>query len=95
MQSIANLEQSILLHLRELPRDKQQEVLDFVEFLSQKTAKAAPEKLSLQAIAALPLEERHQHFQSLIPAMADDFANDPEMTEFDSLDTEDWDIAND
>jgi hypothetical protein len=31
MQSIANLEQSILENLRQLPPEKQQEVLDFAE----------------------------------------------------------------
>ena len=31
-----NLEQAVLDKLRELPPDKQQEVLDFAEFLQQK-----------------------------------------------------------
>jgi hypothetical protein len=40
MQNLANLEQTILESLRHLPFEKQQEVLDFTEFLRQKiTAK--------------------------------------------------------
>lgn len=38
MQSAVNLEQAVLENLRQLPPEKQQEVLDFAEFLRQKTA---------------------------------------------------------
>lgn len=38
MQSLANLEQALLENLRQLPPEKQQEVLDFAKFLRQKTA---------------------------------------------------------
>lgn len=37
MQSAADLEQVILENLRQLPSEKQQEVLDFTEFLRHKT----------------------------------------------------------
>jgi Protein of unknown function (DUF2281) len=37
MQSTVNIEQSIIENLRQLPLEKQQEVLDFSEFLRQKT----------------------------------------------------------
>jgi hypothetical protein len=38
MSQIINIEQAILENLRSLSHEKQQEVLDFVEFLVQKTA---------------------------------------------------------
>jgi Protein of unknown function (DUF2281) len=44
MQSVANLEQSILENLRQLPPEKQQEVLDFAEFLRQKTVPRQPRR---------------------------------------------------
>lgn len=37
-----NLEQAILKKLRDLPPDKQQEVLDFAEFLHQKVTPKRP-----------------------------------------------------
>jgi len=39
-----NLEQAVLDKLRTLPPDKQQEVLDFAEFLQQKTLTKKPLK---------------------------------------------------
>jgi Protein of unknown function (DUF2281) len=39
-----NLEQAVLDKLRELPPDKQQEVLDFAEFLQQKSLPKKPLK---------------------------------------------------
>jgi Protein of unknown function (DUF2281) len=51
MQSIANLEQSILENLRQLPPEKQQEVLDFSEFLRQKTVPRQPRR-SLKGLCA-------------------------------------------
>ncbi len=51
MQSIANLEQAILENLRQLPPEKQQEVLDFAEFLRQKTTLKQP-PLSLKGLWA-------------------------------------------
>lgn len=44
MQSLANLEQTLLENLRQLPPEKQQEVLDFAEFLRQKTAPKQPRR---------------------------------------------------
>ncbi|MGG6294969.1 DUF2281 domain-containing protein [Leptolyngbya sp. AN02str] len=44
MQSIANLEQAILENLRQLPPDKQQEVLDFAEFLREKIVPKQPRR---------------------------------------------------
>jgi hypothetical protein len=44
MQSIANLEQAILENLRQLPPEKQQEVLDFAQFLRQKSVPKQPRR---------------------------------------------------
>ena len=41
----------------------------------------AETKLSLQEIAALPIEERHKLLVPFIAATAEDFFNDPELTE--------------
>jgi hypothetical protein len=78
--------------------EKQQEVLDFVEFLVQKTAKnhqLASEKspqpenqLSLKEIAKLSIAERHKILEPYIEATTEDFLNDPELTEFSVLDGE-------
>jgi hypothetical protein len=51
MQSVVNLEQSILENLRQLPLEKQQEVLDFAEFLRQKTVLKQPHR-SLKGLCA-------------------------------------------
>jgi Protein of unknown function (DUF2281) len=51
MQSVANLEQSILENLRQLPPEKQQEVLDFAEFLRKKTVPRQPRR-SLKGLCA-------------------------------------------
>lgn len=39
-----NIEQAVLENLRELPIDKQQEVLDFIKFLRQNTKSVYSEK---------------------------------------------------
>ncbi|PSN15053.1 hypothetical protein C7293_08960 [filamentous cyanobacterium CCT1] len=97
MQSTASLEQILLDHLRQLPPDKQQEVLDFAEFLRQKLL--SPSKpasgLSLQDLASLPLSQRHQALAPFIADTAEDFKTDPALTEFSALDSEDWEFPND
>lgn len=112
MSETINIEQAVLNHLRMLPDKKQQEVLDFVQFLVQETgqvkqsnkeatelyisSKTQPKKhLSLQKIARLPVAERHQILAPFIAATAEDFLNDPELTEFSILDGEDWETEND
>ncbi|WP_017298154.1 DUF2281 domain-containing protein [Nodosilinea nodulosa] len=97
MQSIASLEQTLLDHLRQLPPDKQQEVLDFAEFLRQKkilpsTPSAQP---SLQELASLPLSQRHRILAPLIADTAADFTTDPALSEFSALDSEDWEFPDD
>jgi len=80
--------------LRILPNEKQQEVLDFVEFLVQKAGQVKQDseasdsrissttqdkkQLSLQEIARLPVEERHKLLTPYIAATTEDFLNDPE-----------------
>lgn len=44
MQSVINLEQAIIENLRHLPPEKQQELLDFAEFLRQKTTPKQPRR---------------------------------------------------
>ncbi|MBA3922192.1 MAG: DUF2281 domain-containing protein [Nostocaceae cyanobacterium] len=96
MQNIANIEQIILKNLRQLPPEKQQEVLDFTEFLRQKLApQVSSSKPSLRQIAAMSLAERHQHLAQFIPQTADDFLTNEELTEFSVLDTEDWELEYD
>jgi hypothetical protein len=91
MQSAAQLEQTILENLRQLPPDKQQEVLDFTEFLRQKiTPKLSNPQPSLRQIAAMPVAERHQLLAQSIADTANDFLTDPELTKFAVLDAEDW-----
>ena len=101
MLEIINLEQTVLDNLRLLPKEKQQEVLDFVQLLVQKNIQITPLssdssitqpvlKLSLQEIAKLPVTERHQLLAPFIAATAEDFLTDPELTEFSILDGEDW-----
>jgi hypothetical protein len=90
MQSSVTLEQAIINSLRSLPSDKQQEVLDFVEFLRQRvSSQPAPNQPSLKQLAALPLAQRHQQLEPFIADTAADFKTDPTLTEFSILDTAD------
>ncbi|MDP5337839.1 MAG: DUF2281 domain-containing protein [Nodularia sp. (in: cyanobacteria)] len=105
MPETINIEQAVLNYLRILSNEKQQEVLDFVEFLAQKTANPQQldredssnpqqqQRISLQEIARLPVAERHKILEPFIAATAEDFLNDPELTEFAVLDGEDWEIG--
>jgi Protein of unknown function (DUF2281) len=107
MSEKISLEQAVLDNLRVLPNDKQQEVLDFVEFLVQKivttnqlygqdpnsSISSTPQQTklpSLQEIAKLPVAQRHELISPFIKATAEDFLNEPELTEFSVLDGEDW-----
>ena len=112
MQETINFEEAVLNKLRQLPQEKQQELLDFAEFLVQKTKEITPIsiqnlekikssitqpslKLSIEEIARLPIAERHKILEPFIAATAEDFFNDPELTEFSVLDGEDWEREND
>jgi hypothetical protein len=87
MQNTANIEQIILNNLRQLPPEKQQEVLEFTEVLQQKLTTTKTSSPSLKEIAAMPLTQRHQHLAQFIPQTATDFLTDPKLTEFSVLDT--------
>lgn len=90
VQSTSSIEQDIVDGIRTLPVTKQQEVLDFVDFLRQRSSEQTSHRLSMQEIARLPILERHQLLKQYIPAMAEDFASDPALTEFAELDVDDW-----
>ena len=95
MQTKIDYEQIILNNLRQLSPSQQQEVANFTEFLRQKFAVATRESnLSLQQIAVLSIQERHQYLKDSVAATAEDFAIDSELTEFSVLDVEDWEIEN-
>ncbi len=104
MKTAMNMERSLLEKWRLLPREKQQEVLDFVESIEQNlrlnkddnTAASieSQTRLSMQEIARLPVEERHKILAPYMAATAEDFLNDPELTEFSVLDGEDWELEN-
>ena len=71
-----------------------------VEKLAEKLASTSttvePQtKLSLRQIATLPIKERHKLLAQSIAATAEDFLDDPDLTEFSVLDGEDWDTGND
>ena len=51
--------------------------------------------LSLQQILKMPLAERHRYLQQFMDSTAQDFQDDPELTEFQVLDTADWDLNDD
>lgn len=95
MAETVGIEKVVLKKLRSLPLEQQQEVLNFVEFLCQKTASKTLESKSLQQIAALPLEERHKLIAPFITATTEDFQTDSELIEFAVLDCEDWELDRD
>jgi hypothetical protein len=89
-------EQIVLNNLRQLSPSQQQEVVNFTEFLRQKFTPEPPQSiLSLQQLANLPIAERHQYLRATIAATMDDFLTDPELTEFNVLDGENWEIEHD
>lgn len=51
-------------------------------------------QLSLRETARLPLAERHKILEPFIATIAEDFLNDPELTEFSVLDGEYWETEN-
>jgi hypothetical protein len=47
----------------------------------------------LQEIAKLSIAERHKILSPFVKETAEDFTNDPELTEFSILDAEDWETS--
>ena len=83
MQSAISIEQEIIDGVRASPISKQQEVLDFVDFLRQRvTFERSENRLTMREISKLPIHERHKLLEKYIPAVAEDFASDPTLTEF-------------
>lgn len=91
-QTATLIEQKIANAVNSLPDTQQKEVLEFVQALCQgQSVKQSETRLSLKEIACLPITERHQYLQQYMPAMVEDFATDPALTEFSELDIDDWD----
>ena len=94
--SANDYEQIVLNNLRQLSPSQQQEVVNFTEFLRQKFTPQPPQSiLSLQQLASLPIAQRHQYLRATIAATTDDFLTNPELTEFNVLDGENWEIEHD
>ncbi len=53
-----NIEQQLVQKLKILPPEKQQEVLDFVEFLASKTTNAEGKKVQKPTVSALTLAQK-------------------------------------
>ena len=71
-----NIEQAVLENLRELSRDKQQEVLNFTKFLRQKTQLVYPEKTT--QTTKLTAQEKAESWRKLVESFAKNSANLPE-----------------
>jgi hypothetical protein len=89
MTETANLEQTLIETVRSLTNAKQEAVLSFARSLQPHNTEQ-PLTLSLQQLAKLPISERNQILSAYIPATAQDFLDDPELTEFSVLDAEGW-----
>jgi hypothetical protein len=91
MSNSNSLEQQIIRSLRLLPVQKQKAVLEFPLSLHANTQAAPLVTQSLSDISKIPLTEQKKVIEPYLSAMAEDFTNDPVMTEFSVLDSEDWD----
>jgi hypothetical protein len=91
VSNLPSLEQQIIQSVRSLPIQQQEAVLEFSLSLHSRIQTAPLVTQSLQEIAKLPLAERKKVIAPYLSATAEDFANDPAMTEFSVLDSEDWD----
>ncbi len=71
-----NIEQAVLENLRELPSDKQQEVLDFTKFLRQNTKPVNSVKET--NTAQLTSQEKSQRWRFFIAGLPKNSANLPD-----------------
>ena len=71
-----NIEQAVLENLRELPADKQQEVLDFTKFLRQNTKSVFPEKKN--KITQLTPQEKAERWRKFVENLPKNSANLPD-----------------
>ncbi|MEO1792624.1 MAG: hypothetical protein AAFR25_10425 [Cyanobacteria bacterium J06629_19] len=63
------------------------------EYMEEKYPRYASDEMpqpSLQEIAQLPINERHLLLAKQVAKTAEDFANDPALTEFSEIDLSDW-----
>jgi hypothetical protein len=95
MTEATQIQQAVLAKLQQLPLAKQRAVLNFVDSLHPPSNLQAAPLPSLRQIATLSLTERHKLLQPHVSAIAEDFRTDATLTEFATLDGEDWDLADD
>lgn len=74
MPTLADLEQIILENLRQLPPEKQQEVLDFAEFLRQKIVPEQPRRSLKGLWADLDVDISEQDIAAARHQMWDNFS---------------------
>jgi hypothetical protein len=88
----STMQQAIVETVQILSLAQQEQVLSFAQSLSNTTplSNIMPMKPSLRKLAMLPVAEQHRILANYVPMMAEDFRNDPELTEFSVLDGEDW-----
>ncbi len=91
MAETIDLEELLLKTVRSLPQTQQEAVLNFARSLQTSASETlAPLDRSLQELAKLPLSERANLLSAYLPATAQDFLTNAELTEFSVLDSEDW-----
>ena len=71
-----NIEQAVLENLRELPADKQQEVLDFTEFLRRNIKSVFPEKKT--KTNQLTPQEKAERWRKFVVSLPKNSANLPD-----------------
>ncbi|MGK7873360.1 MAG: hypothetical protein AB4426_08610 [Xenococcaceae cyanobacterium] len=71
-----NIEQAVLENLRELPTDKQQEVLEFTEFLRQNTKSVYLQKKT--NTTQLTPQEKAERWRKFVASLPKNSANLPE-----------------
>lgn len=71
-----NIEQAVLKKLRQLPIDKQQQLLDFAEFLSQKTTPKTPLRAVRGLCADLKVDITEQDIAQVRQEMWGNFLRD-------------------
>ncbi len=89
MTNLENIEHKIMQSVQLLSAQQQEAVLEFA--VSFHPNVAAPVQHSLRDLAKLPLADRQKIISPYLLAMAEDFCNDPTLTEFSVLDSEGWD----
>lgn len=86
---------SILDFTNALSRYKVSPMPYIADQLAEEVAIEPQRQPSLRQIAALPVAERHKLLADSITSTAEEFYQDPDLTEFSVLDGEDWDTEND